>query len=310
MTSRILRKAVRAFCLAKRWQKPDPLAPLAGRTEGPAPTASRAEALIGGERRVPRLATALALQARSGPFVAAIALALAGPAFATVAETKRPPDALNLAEAREVIEVIARDESLTAAAKACPADLFDRAQPWWRRIVGTADIPRETCAANPRRCLTRCLEWSNAEACFSLAQAIEEHDDVLEEYRKEALFARACALGMGAGCTNRAAGIRNGEYEKDPFRALPEAERQVCQFRSFRADCERDGAWGCAMLGQSYQLGEGTEADLTKAREAFDKTCLIDDDFAACDFSREAIQAMDKPVEVDPEVMKEFEREK
>lgn len=233
-----------------------------------------------------------------------------GPAAATVAGTKPPPETLNLAEAREVVETISRDAALTALAKACPADVFARDLPWWRRLAGTADIPRATCAAKPKRCLDRCLRWANPEACFSLAQAIEEHDDVLEEYRKEALFTKACALGMGAGCTNRAAGIRNGAYEKDPFRSVAEPEREACLFRSFKVDCEQDGAWGCAMLGQAYQLGQGTEADLAKARAAFEKSCTIDDDFAACDFAKDSIETMDKPVEVDPEVVEEFEKGK
>lgn len=43
------------------------------------------------------------------------------------------------------------------------------------------------------------------------------------------------------------------------------------------------------------------------ARETFDKTCLIDDNFAACDFSREAIEVMDKPNPVDPKAMEKFD---
>ena len=148
-------------------------------------------------------------------------------------------------------------------------------------------------ANEPASCYALCTWWSNAPACFDLALALEHHSlDVADILDKERLYALACAGGFPAGCTNRAAGIRNGGYAEDPFRDAPRADTDACLARSFRLDCDRRGAWGCAMLGQAYRLGEGVAAEASRARAAFDMVCAINPDFAACTFAKRQLAEM------------------
>ncbi len=97
------------------------------------------------------------------------------------------------------------------------------------------------------------MGWANGPACFRLAEAYTHHSlDVPDMLDKERFYALACANGYPAGCTNRAAGIRNGRYRGDPFQDAALATKQECEYRSFLIDCDRRGAWGCTMLGQAY----------------------------------------------------------
>ena len=107
------------------------------------------------------------------------------------------------------------------------------------------------------------------------------------------MYALACTMGFPAGCTNRAAGIRNGGYEGDPFRDAPLATKQTCEYRGFLIDCDRRGAWGCAMLGQAYRNGEGVAAQPERAKAAFEASCRINPKFAACAFAKGYLDEMD-----------------
>ena len=159
-----------------------------------------------------------------------------------------------------------------------------------------------TCTEHPVACYDLCVGWSNAPACFELALAYERHlGDLADETDKERLYALACAGGYSAGCTNRAAGIRNRSYAGDPFRTAPPATKQLCEYGSFLLDCDRRGAWGCAMLGQALRNGEGVSAQPTRARAAFDTSCKIDLDFVACSFAKRQVEQMDEAGQPPPE---------
>jgi TPR repeat protein len=68
--------------------------------------------------------------------------------------------------------------------------------------------------------------------------------------------------------------------------------KNACQFRSFKIACRENDAWGCAMLGQSYQYGEGVTRSASMARSAFRKSCRLAPDFEACSFARDGIREL------------------
>ena len=153
----------------------------------------------------------------------------------------------------------------------------------------------DQCALHPSDCYDLCIGWSNGPACFDLAQAFEHHSlDVPDVIDKHRLYAMACAAGYPAGCTNRAAGIRNGGYDDEPHRTEPEATKQACEYRTFTISCDRREAWGCAMLGQAYRLGEGVAAQPQRARAAFETSCQISPKFASCDFAKGQLTSLDR----------------
>ena len=220
-----------------------------------------------------------------------------GPAAAQEIDDTPTREALfNKAEAAEVSQRLRTEPRLARTFAACPADTFARERPFWRGLAAPQQPAERTCAQHPAACYDLCVTWANGPACFRLAEAYTHHsldvDDVLD---KERFFALACALGDPAGCTNRAAGVRNGRYPGDPLRTVPTADQHACAYRSFLIDCDRRGAWGCAMLGQAYRNGEGVAAQEQRAKAAFEASCAISPKFAACDFAKGHLAQMGAP---------------
>jgi TPR repeat protein len=173
----------------------------------------------------------------------------------------------------------------------CPADLYQTRQTLLGQLFATSDIDHDACRADPTACTTACLTDGSAEAClaFGLMLEIDDTPHLLPARHAHAL---ACAMGEAAGCTNRAAGIRNVPLPGDALSLQPFDEKAPCLYRSFQAACGGDDSWGCAMLGQAQQYGEGTVADLALARAAYTRACDIaapDFDFPACSFARDAL---------------------
>ena len=182
------------------------------------------------------------------------------------------------------------DQALQAFWRRCPADIYRRSP---ASSKASADIEKAQCLADPSSCHAACFQGHNENACFALALAVEEQSgDEAPHHYQELLFARACASGSAGGCTNRAAGIRNGLYKDDPFTTKPKPARNACLFRSFQAACLAGDAWGCTMYGQSYENGEGVAASSAKAAEFYRKACKIDPDFAACDYAKSQLEGM------------------
>lgn len=202
----------------------------------------------------------------------------------------------NKAEAAQVSQSMRTDPRVVRVLAACPADAFGSERPFWRGLAEPQRPSERTCALHPADCYDLCLGWANGPACFELAFAYDHHSlDVPDRLDQLRLHALSCAMGFPAGCTNRAGGIRNLGYEDDPFHAVPLADKQACEHRSFRLDCDRRGAWGCAMLGQSYRNGEGVAAQPQRARAAFQASCDLAPKFAACDFAKRQLGQMDRP---------------
>jgi TPR repeat protein len=129
----------------------------------------------------------------------------------------------------------------------------------------------EQCAADLRACLSRC-QARDARACYSAALRFQNLK--VEETYSEALFLRACRLGVSSGCTNRAAGIMKLEPDR--------AGAADCAVRTFRAMCDRDDPWACTMFGLHLARGEGIAPDLDRALEVLKKSCRYGSDDPAC----------------------------
>ena len=233
----------------------------------------------------------------------ATCLAVLGPGLGSAADETGEDEALfNKTEAAQVSERLHREPKLLRSFSVCPADTFERERPFWRGFADPKRPTEKTCALHPADCYDLCVGWANGPACFDLAQAFEHHSlDVADVIDKHRLYALACAAGYPAGCTNRAAGIRNGHYDDEPHRSSPEATKQVCEYRTFSISCDHREAWGCAMLGQAYRLGEGVAAQPQRARAAFEASCQISPKFASCDFAKGQLRSMDREKSAAPQ---------
>jgi hypothetical protein len=214
---------------------------------------------------------------------------LAGMAAAPVAHADEPATAgFSPAQVRTIMAAVDADRKLSSLLGQCPADLFGRRPPRPQALGRTDSFSVARCRVDAKSCLNACTKDHDGEACFGLARAFQDRDDAREARYAETLYAMACATGKAAGCTNRAAGIRNGDQVGDPFHGrFAAAER--CQYRSFKIACDRHDAWGCTMLGQSHRYGEGTPVDLREARQAYELSCKIAPNFEACAFARNGL---------------------
>jgi TPR repeat protein len=200
-------------------------------------------------------------------------------------------DGFDAAEARAISAAINKDRRLSHMLRQCPADVFGKR----RAAAGHPRAGSEAaCDASLGECFRACVRGADGEACFRLAQTFQSHDEVVRPTYAQTLFTLACASGEGAGCTNRGAGIRNGDHAGDPFERKPERVQESCQYRSFKIACEQDDAWGCAMLGQSYEYGEGTRGNAALARTAYAKSCRLAPDFEACEFAKPRLDRLAK----------------
>jgi hypothetical protein len=146
----------------------------------------------------------------------------------------------------------------------CPADVFPTTE---TRVtyVGTA------CDPDLKWCLDRC-EASEGNGCYAAALRIEELK-AAPQY-SEALFLRACSLGVASGCTNRASGMLVLESQR--------ADSWPCANRTFEAMCNRDDPWACTMWGASLARGSGVGQDLKRALEVLPKGCRFGREDEAC----------------------------
>ncbi len=177
--------------------------------------------------------------------------------------------------------------------KICPAEIANSARPLWRSLVPGEPLDRGTCGEDIKACYRICMEDRNASACLALGYTLEAASPVVPQRWAQMLFAQACAAGSSGGCTNRAAGIRNGQYGGDPLSDADVDDLRRCFLRTFTLTCRDGDAWGCTMLGQSYQYGEGAPADMLMAKRFYEKSCSIAEDFPACDFARKQMEGFE-----------------
>ncbi len=150
---------------------------------------------------------------------------------------------------------------------ACPADVMTINAP---SIAGYPD----RCVPGLDACLARC-EQHDAVACYAAAADIQPTRPKLAE----ALFFRACTLGIASGCTNRAAAIL--VHERDAART------PTCTTRTFELACERQDPWACVMLSRALIDGRGTARDLDRAAAVLSAACRYGDDDPACQSAKD-----------------------
>jgi hypothetical protein len=117
----------------------------------------------------------------------------------------------------------------------------------------------EGCAPDIRTCMKAC-KGGDANACYAAALRTQELKK--SPARSEALFLRACRLGIVSGCTNRAAGILL--EPESPVRAR-------CAARTFERMCR----------------------DVDRALRVLPTACLANEKDPACTAARELIEKID-----------------
>ena len=92
----------------------------------------------------------------------------------------------------------------------------------------------------------------------------------------EALFQRACSLGVASGCTNRAAGM---------LRAAGTSDHRLdqCAAATFAKACELEDPWACTMYASHLVRGAGVNKDAKLALRVLEKSCKYGKDDPACE---------------------------
>lgn len=175
------------------------------------------------------------------------------------------PD-LGAAQSPDVLaDLEAAQPSWLYPADACPAD-----------IMSDDDVDvlyfGDRCIDALDSCLGKC-EAGDANACYALALAAQTLE---RELVSQALFLRACSLGLVSGCTNRAAG-------------MPQ-QAQACSIRTYEKACKLDDPWACTMLGFHLFHGDGVAKDHARARGVLAKSCRYGDEDEACRSAKELLE--------------------
>jgi TPR repeat protein len=146
----------------------------------------------------------------------------------------------------------------------CPAALLPRR-------VSTDYLSGDSCQLNPGLCLLKC-EAGNGGSCYWLAYAVQQGGG--EAATAEALFQRACKLGVVSGCTNRAAAMSAG--------APQDASVQHCAVETFKKTCAHNEPWGCTMYALHLTRGIGVKTNLDLALKVLGRSCRYGKEDPAC----------------------------
>jgi TPR repeat protein len=221
-------------------------------------------------------------------FAALLPLIMAAQTVAVCSDDAVSPP--STAELRRVLEKMPGEPALNEHFPLCPGDYFGKSATLFDALGDREGTSEAVCAKQPSACLTECLLGKNSDSCFNLARVIQHSEEVKGPINAERLFALSCAASKPSACTNRAAGMRNGRYEGDPSLEWPEEKRNSCLMRTFQLSCGKGDSWGCAMLGQAWQIGEGAQANTEKAKAAFNRACELAPDFASCEFANSMME--------------------
>jgi hypothetical protein len=189
---------------------------------------------------------------------------LAALVLAAVALQPLPAAAADSAKMLDDLEA-SRPDWLHAPDK-CPADVMPARET-------SIDYSTDRCAAAPDQCLRRC-QAGNAGDCYTSALILQK---IRDNSVSEALFLKACTLGVISGCTNRAAGMDRPEGD-------------ACAIRTFQSACDRNDPWACTMIGFHLIRGIGIAKDRGRARQALSKSCRYGDDDPACEYAKRLLK--------------------
>lgn len=151
----------------------------------------------------------------------------------------------------------------------CPADVMPSND-------GPPNFSIERCSADLDQCLDHCRAGT-ANDCYAAAIVLQK---TRSNRVSEALFLKACALGIVSGCTNRAAGMDSNEGVS-------------CAVRTFQLGCERKDPWACTMTGFHLIRGLGVDKDIDRARKALAQSCRFGDSDEACIASNALLKEID-----------------
>jgi len=178
------------------------------------------------------------------------------------------PGAILAAEAspamKRIDAQVAAQPDWLADARACPVSLLPERQSY-------IEVSSGDCKTGLAQCLAEC-KFGDARSCYWLAYGVQQGGG--QEQTSEALFQRACRLGVVSGCTNRAAGM---------LTATPGAPAiQHCAARTFEKGCALDDPWACTMYALHLSRGMGVKADPALALRVLEKSCKYGADDPAC----------------------------
>jgi TPR repeat protein len=124
-------------------------------------------------------------------------------------------------------------------------------------ILGSSESDVRASMAYYQRACDRGI----ARTCTDLGLLfLDEHGTIARDVaRAQGLLVRACERGDGPGCRELASFLR----ERDPTRALSAADR----------GCEFGDREACIFAAESYEEGEGTNADLGRALDRYARGC-------------------------------------
>lgn len=110
------------------------------------------------------------------------------------------------AQTQSVIEKLQQKPEWLFTDDACPSDIMPEVE---RKI----EYKALGCADKPEKCLEKCQD-DDANACYALSLLLDEQRGK-EAADTQALYLRACKLGVVSGCTNYAAGKSNIEPDNE-----------------------------------------------------------------------------------------------
>ena len=175
---------------------------------------------------------------------------------------------------------------------------------------GLASAPSwSNCKADPLGCFEACRGGSPL-SCFRTARLLQRADSVFDKLDVQRMFAFGCMAGSRGSCTNRGASLRNALVKGDPFQQEDIGVRDACQFALFERACrprstKPEKGWGCVMLAQAYEFGEGVDPDVEEAKRIYRSvvttTCPLKEDetveenrrHPACNFAEGRLEVLD-----------------
>jgi hypothetical protein len=190
-------------------------------------------------------------------------LALFADAARSQPSTPSPPPELSTADLAALNRLRERPSWLFPATD-CPADIMPSYEDDSAYVAGQ-------CKGDLATCADRCKSDSAID-CYALALALERMETDVDVF--QALYLRACRLGIPSGCTNRAAGMT--------YREPRSAKSETCAARTYQKTCRLNDAWGCTMYGEHLMYGDGVGKDVELAIRMFRKACGFDEKFEAC----------------------------
>lgn len=176
-----------------------------------------------------------------------------------------PDPDLSIAEAGAVLA--SEQPAWLYPADACPADVMPPKEEVY-------DPNFAACERSYSLCLRDC-KGGDGNACQAAAHLLEEFE---AEGATQALFLRACSLGISSGCTNRAASM------------METSGASSCLGQTFRATCDRADPWGCTMYGLVTLQPSGIAEDDATIRAYLTRACELAPNEDSCFFAQQLLE--------------------